>query len=112
MAHHRTWSQWLGIDEQSKAEARAKKEQELREKHGKAVQELRGLMDSEEGRLCGKQLAEGAPAWGVNLTPRNKSPRGTMLACNAKNLGIPGGGVKNATLGRCCTPWLAWPATK
>lgn len=56
----RTWSQWLGIDEQSKAEAKARKEQETKEKQQKAVDELREMfLNTEEGRLCGKQLAQG-----------------------------------------------------
>lgn len=55
----RSWSQWLGVDEASRAEAKAKKEKELEEKHSAAVLTLRKAFDSEEGRTCARLLAEG-----------------------------------------------------
>ncbi|KIY92092.1 hypothetical protein MNEG_15871, partial [Monoraphidium neglectum] len=58
-AQPRTWSSWLGVDAESKASAAAKKELETEAKHSKAVEELRNLFDCEEGRICGRQLAEG-----------------------------------------------------
>ncbi|KAI8463544.1 MAG: CRAL-TRIO domain-containing protein [Monoraphidium minutum] len=53
------WGTWLGIDEESRAAAHAKKEQEREAKHTRALEELRKLFDNEEGRICGRQLAEG-----------------------------------------------------
>lgn len=51
---------WLlgGADE----ETRRRKADALAAKHAAAVQELRGLLDTEEGRVIGQQLAQGAAA--------------------------------------------------
>lgn len=55
-----TWSSWLGIDAEGRAkkDAAAKAQQKIQQEA--AVVELRALFDSEEGRLCARQLAAGA----------------------------------------------------
>ncbi|GBF90145.1 hypothetical protein Rsub_03278 [Raphidocelis subcapitata] len=65
----RSWSQYLGVDAASRAAAKEKKVAELEAKHAAAVAELRErLLSSEEGRLCGKQLAE-TGEWGRHGSP-------------------------------------------
>ncbi len=55
----KTWSQYFGVDAASKAERQASKAALEEKKHAEAVEELRQrLLNSEEGRLCAKQLAE------------------------------------------------------
>ena len=55
---NKTWSEWLGIDAASRQEKREKKEAAGKAKHDAAVEDLRArLLNSEEGRLCAKQLA-------------------------------------------------------
>ncbi|KIY96960.1 hypothetical protein MNEG_11003 [Monoraphidium neglectum] len=60
MTEKQTWSEWFGIDGESKRAKAEAKQHELDEKHERAVQELRQLfLETEEGRLCGQQLAKG-----------------------------------------------------
>ncbi len=55
----RSWSQWLGVDEETQKLKAEQKAEAKAAKQALAVAELRALFDSEEGRLCGKQLAQG-----------------------------------------------------
>jgi hypothetical protein len=90
-AQPRTWSSWLGVDAESKASAAAKKEQETEAKHSKAVEELRNLFDCEEGRICGRQLAEGESV---------QQRRCMSDSCCA--------GGASAELSRSASPWAHW----
>ena len=56
----KSWSQWLGVDEGSRAEAKQEAAAKKEAKHAHAVEELRALLDTEDGRRCGVQLARGA----------------------------------------------------
>jgi hypothetical protein len=54
-----SWSEWLGVDAASRARRQEEKTKAQEEAHAKAVAELKTLLlETEEGRLCAKQLAE------------------------------------------------------
>jgi hypothetical protein len=79
---NRTWSEYLKIDAASRAAAKEKKEAELEAKHAAAVVELRErLLSSEEGRLCGKQLAE--------CEQHDCSGEGALVAYSGRQLSHP-----------------------
>lgn len=56
-----SWSSWLGVGHVSE-EAKVAKAAAKEQKHDAAVVALRAMLQSEEGRLCGRQLAQGAPS--------------------------------------------------
>lgn len=55
----RSWSEWLGVDAASRAAAAAARAKAAAERQDAAVVELRRLFDSDEGRACAAQLAQG-----------------------------------------------------
>lgn len=89
-----TW--WSGGGKESKAGVKARKEQERRAREEQCVKELRSLLSSEEGRLCGKQLADGelgacaymrAAVTATQLQPKVIQPVGRRLgAARATNI--------------------------
>jgi hypothetical protein len=96
MTEKQTWSEWFGIDGESKRAKAEAKQHELDEKHERAVQELRQLfLETEEGRLCGQQLAKGAQ----QLAPAPPA----SLRCRSSNAEPPG-----TPSSACLTLHAAW----